>query len=259
MEKVMNQCVDEAFAERSSLVEQGLYGVQDDSRVREPVVGKQHKVGGRETRLVEVEAALTEEEAFAVQALAGCVRRHFPDYFEDRTFEGNDNGGNHCTYLAHFMQLFAPGVAAHITKVAHLAWVAAGWDREYPDPRMLGLRTAEHLRYEGGGKLGSHTDADSFFTVLVFLTDPQDYKGGEFILEHGGEVAVLKGPRLSALVFLSETSHLVTPITGGGRETFATEFWRFDDVVLGHTRPSPEDWVEFIEKVDVSIEEEPEL
>jgi len=240
-----------------------------------------------------VENALTENEAEAVLALATCARLHIPLLFEARDFQSDDSGvdeegGNDVTFLAGFMQLLAPGVASSIQKAAGLVWKEAEWEddetndfvpvdvwdddeetttgtSEYsskirPDPVVdCGIRTTEHLSYDKWKGLGYHVDAESDYTVLVALSDPDDYEGGEFSLcpedcsslwwESGDEAAIggpdcprkitVKPNRLSAIIFLSNCIHGVEDIKTPGRVTFANELWRYGDVPAMEMRPGP--------------------
>jgi len=199
-----------------------------------------------------------------------------------RAFE-QSTGGNEVTFLAPFLQLFTPGVAQRVATLAHFAWAEAEWEEleledteEFDDPRTLGIRTSEYLEYSGGGSLGVHTDVESVYTVLVALSDPESYKGGEYFLElnekdgehkeekddpksggqnygaykesSGRKRIDVKPARLSALVFPSELLHGVKPIASGTRNTFATEFWVHDDLPFGELRAGHADWEELMVK-----------
>jgi hypothetical protein len=134
----------------------------------------------------------------------------------------------------------------------------------WPDPRhpTMGIRTTEHLSYDKWGGLGYHEDSDSDYTVLIALSNPDDYIGGEFTIfteyDYDNSKGNNKGSnnnnknnsnpknkisfkpnRLSAIVFLSEFQHGVESITTSGRVTFANELWRYDDSPAFIQRPSP--------------------
>ena len=147
--------------------------------------------------------------------------------------------------MAGYLQALVPGVAAQVVELARFAWSAANWkEYGYVDPAYMGLRTIEHLRYNGGGRLGAHHDAESEITVLVALSDPDDYDGGEYILygpDESSELQRIRLDRHSALVFLSsEALHGVSPITSGVREMLAVELWSEDDVPYDGMRPGIE-------------------
>jgi hypothetical protein len=207
--------------------------------------------------LVEVASALNEYEVNALQAAGLCVRQHFKSQYHARAFV---SGGNYCTYMSAFLQLLAPGVVAQLQSVTHLAWQAAGWNNtiisdsshedksastsQYPNPRSLGLRTTEILSYKSWKHLAKHADTQSVYTIVVALSDPDSsYDGGEFYLEASdSETFFFRPPRLSAVVFISETQHGIKEITRGVRESFATEFWIHDDATFGMKRPNFHEW-----------------
>jgi hypothetical protein len=207
-----------------------------------------------EGELVSIENALTPQEAFAVKSLGRCTRKILPldiPFYHKRAFgleHQIDNvgdylqSGNVCTYLAGLLQMFAPGVAAQLTKIAVAAWEAADWGHarfgHMPDPRTTGVRTTEHLYYETTSQLGVHSDAGSNYTVVVSLSDPSEYEGGQFRLF--SDNVMFKPKKLTAIVFRSEILHGVEPISSGKRETFATELWPLVDTPVGLAKPPPE-------------------
>jgi hypothetical protein len=197
-----------------------------------------------EVDMAVVTSAITASNAATIQNLAACVREEFPEQFEHRKFE-QGGGGNNVVFVAGFIQEFAPSVAMRIVQVAHLVWKSAGWSS--PDPLQCGIRTAEHLSYDGWSKLGVHIDAGSLYTVLIALANPEDYEGGNFFMfpENGdlrhGKIISVKPDRLSAIVFRSETEHGVEDVQSAGREMFATELWRWGDVPMGVRRPNWDD------------------
>ena len=124
---------------------------------------------------------------------------------------------------------------------------------DFDDPRTLGIRTSEYLEYRAGGNLGVHDDNESIYTVLISLSDPESYEGGEYFLELDDEDTdkkriSVKPSRLSALVFVSEVLHGVKPILSGERISFATEFWIHDDLPFGELRPGHARWEELMIK-----------
>jgi len=143
-----------------------------------------------------VENAFNKQEAATLEDLKRCIHKyHKRSLLEHRPFaygiDGQEyKGGNDCTFLGGFLQTFAPGVAAQVKYVGHLAWKAAKWgeivvasnkgvEQLYVDPKKTGIRTSGHLSYEGWDELGLHADSGSLYTVLFMLSDPVDYDGGE--------------------------------------------------------------------------------
>lgn len=90
-------------------------------------------------------------------------------------------------------------------------------------------------RYEGGGQYGNHVDnaiqSDSLRRVsvrtdvstTVFLSDPQEYEGGELIIEDGFSQRVIKLAAGDAIVYPATSLHRVEPVTQGTR--YASFLW----------------------------------
>lgn len=270
--KRIAECMSEAHISSSSAED-------TDDEMPSPAISKLHRRLDGLPVMGIVSNALNEEEARSVHALSFCLKTHAPALFERRKFEQTyEGGGNDVTFMAGFLQVFVPGVAIQLRRVLHLVWKEAGWgddedyygpiDLEYeedeekesafstrwwPDPmdKTVGIRTTEHLSYNRWNGLGYHEDSGSDYTVLVGLSDPADYDGGEFSFfpEYDNEdrrnsndnvkIAV-KPERLSAIVFLSNFRHGVEEIRSPGRMTFANEFWRYGDVPAMQQRPNPE-------------------
>ena len=85
--------------------------------------------------------------------------------------------------------------------------------------------------YQNGGFYGKH--ADSAFmgdsrkqvrtdiSMTLFLTDPEEYEGGEICLEYAsGETFQLKEPKGTMLFYPSGVLHQVKPVTKGRRIAF---------------------------------------
>jgi hypothetical protein len=190
---------------------------------------------------------------------------NFISFFEHRSF-GEGQGGNDCTYLAPLLQALRPALAAQVVSIVRLAWKAGGWgdddivqqhdssddgdgsnNNKYPDPRTLGIRTSEHLSYNGWRSLEAHKDIGSIYTVMISIADPLTYDGGAFFIQNSMfESTDIKPKRLSAIVFLSDTTHGVRRITSGCRESFVTELWKNDDPPLGMNRPTLEQWENYL-------------
>jgi hypothetical protein len=197
--------------------------------------------------LVEIQSALSPDQAVAIKALAKCAREFVPNYFEHRQFQ---TGGNDVTFLNILLQLFLPQVAATLQKTAELAFDQANWDTvNYPPPGTLGLRTTEYLSYHDFKHLGGHDDAGSIYTILFALSDPKFYEGGEyFINDTSGRRYYFKPRQFSAIVFLSESYHGVTDIVSGHREMFTNELWKYDDPPWPQLRPRHETMDLFLER-----------
>lgn len=90
-------------------------------------------------------------------------------------------------------------------------------------------------RYQGGGSYGFHIDNAIFhapgsaqrirsdISTTVFFSEPEEYDGGELLIQDTyGEHAV-KLPAGHAIVYPGTSLHRVTPVTRGAR--FASFFW----------------------------------
>ncbi|NID05324.1 Fe2+-dependent dioxygenase [Luteibacter jiangsuensis] len=102
---------------------------------------------------------------------------------------------------------------------------------------VLPLRTLSPRfnRYEGGGEYGFHIDgavmatgdADthvrSDISCTLFLSEPEEYDGGELIVSDTYGEHEVKLPAGDAIVYPSSSLHRVTPVTRGAR--IASFFW----------------------------------
>jgi PKHD-type hydroxylase len=90
-------------------------------------------------------------------------------------------------------------------------------------------------RYQGGHSFGTHVDnairpvagtAHKIRTDLsatLFLTRPEDYDGGELVVEDTYGVHRVKGPAGHMVLYPSSSLHHVTPVTRGAR--VSSFFW----------------------------------
>ena len=237
----------------------------DDTNGSIPTVTKIHKNQYGTCVAVEVQCAITTDDVQTIRSLAAIIQSTttLSSLRRSRNF-GKGKGGNDCTYLAPLLQKYCPSIIEKVVTVANLAYDAASWDRlAYPSPFTLGIRTSEHLSYQNNGQweyLQPHKDIGSIYTIMIALVDPTEYEGGEFYVIPDSQQSpnVLSSsidisPSLcQATVFLSETLHGVRPILGpvggkgndkgGGRITFVTELWEYDDSPLFMCRPTIEEW-----------------
>jgi PKHD-type hydroxylase len=84
-------------------------------------------------------------------------------------------------------------------------------------------------RYSGGGTFGNHVDSAVHFdpstglsvrtdiSTTVFLSDPEDYDGGELIIEDTYGAHEVKLPAGDAILYPSTSLHRVEPVTRGTR------------------------------------------
>lgn len=88
------------------------------------------------------------------------------------------------------------------------------------------IRPPLFSRYEPGMQYGRHVDdaimgttqrARSDLSVTLFVSDPQDYDGGELVIEASLGEQEVKLPAGAAVVYASSTLHRVAPVTRGQR------------------------------------------
>ena len=84
-------------------------------------------------------------------------------------------------------------------------------------------------RYEGGGHYGSHVDSAIHIdpasgervrtdvSTTVFLSDPDEYDGGELIVEDAYGTHEVKLPAGDAIVYPATSLHRIEPVTRGMR------------------------------------------
>lgn len=90
-------------------------------------------------------------------------------------------------------------------------------------------------RYEGGGTYGNHIDNALFvipgtaikvrsdISTTVFFSDPDEYEGGELIVENSFGHQSVKLAAGDAIVYPGTSLHRVNPVTKGTR--YASFFW----------------------------------
>jgi len=214
MLKLVASCMDEALAESEHYRRNG----RNTGTLKAPFVETEYvRPYDDLVPMAIVGSALCEEEAETILALTECAKKHIPDVFEHRKFEHTDEGGgNDTTFVAGFLQILAPGVAARTYLNAQLVWETVGWSEDedetsfepadlhyfdeetedvnapdtteytrrwFPEPLSeCGIRTSEHLSYDKWGVLGYHEDTGSDYTVLAALSEPNSYEGGGFSL-----------------------------------------------------------------------------
>ena len=102
-------------------------------------------------------------------------------------------------------------------------------------------------RYEGGMHFGSHVDGAirlvpghgtrvrTDVSITLFLTPPEDYDGGELVIEDTYGVQEVKLPAGHAIVYPATSLHAVRPVTRGMR--VSSFFWA-QSLVRDDTRRS---------------------
>lgn len=84
-------------------------------------------------------------------------------------------------------------------------------------------------RYEGGGEFGTHVDnairqqrggalrIRSDLSATLFLSEPEDYDGGELVIEEMYGPQTVKLPAGDLVLYPSKSLHRVTPVRRGAR------------------------------------------
>jgi PKHD-type hydroxylase len=89
-------------------------------------------------------------------------------------------------------------------------------------------------RYEGGMQFGSHVDGAvrvlpngvkvrTDVSITLFISGPDEYDGGELVIEDTYGVQQVKLPAGDMIVYPATSLHQVTPVTRGAR--LASFFW----------------------------------
>jgi PKHD-type hydroxylase len=90
-------------------------------------------------------------------------------------------------------------------------------------------------RYQGGGAYGNHIDTAVFsvpgtphrvrsdISATLFFSDPDEYEGGELVIEDTYGAHTVKLPAGDMVIYPGHSLHRVTPVMRGTR--FAAFFW----------------------------------
>lgn len=101
-------------------------------------------------------------------------------------------------------------------------------------------------RYEGGGAYGNHIDNAIFVvpdtgekirtdvSTTLFFSDPDEYEGGELIIEDTYGTQSVKLPAGHMVIYPGTSLHRVNPVTKGTR--YASFFWSQSMVRHAHKR-----------------------
>ncbi|WP_374291720.1 Fe2+-dependent dioxygenase [Paenirhodobacter enshiensis] len=130
-----------------------------------------------------------------------------------------------------------PADSAEALELGEIVLRALGRDPTY-NSAALPLRVLPPMfnRYDPGMTFGAHTD-NAIRTVpgaggarmradvstTIFLSDPDEYDGGELVVQDTYGSQRVKLPAGHMVVYPSSSLHLVTPVTRGGR--WASFFW----------------------------------
>lgn len=145
------------------------------------------------------------------------------------------------------LQTEQPAIVGKILQFAEQAWREGDWSgpggplehlagvNETDDGtsdtflRGLSIRVIELWEYEVGGGLTDayHYDTDSIVTIVVLLSNRDDFDGGDFRTFEAGEIhktyALQQG---EAVAFVSHKYHNITELTRGCRRSLVMELWQ---------------------------------
>lgn len=124
-------------------------------------------------------------------------------------------------------------------------------------------------RYEGGGAYGNHID-NAFFTIpgsaikvrtdvstTVFFSNPDEYDGGELVVQDTFGTQRIKLPAGDAIVYPGSSVHRVEPVTRGTR--YASFFWTHSLVASTEQRRVLFDLDQQIQQLSLRHPDEPSL
>ena len=124
-------------------------------------------------------------------------------------------------------------------------------------------------RYEGGGTYGNHID-NALFTIpgtaikvrtdvstTVFFSDPDEYEGGELVVEDTFGQQTVKLAAGDAIVYPGTSLHRVNPVTRGTR--YASFFWTQSLIKSAEQRRLLFDLDQAIQQLSSELPEHPRL
>lgn len=124
-------------------------------------------------------------------------------------------------------------------------------------------------RYEGGGEYGMHVDGAvmrqqgsevplrSDVSSTLFLSEPDEYDGGELVVADSYGTHEVKLPAGDLIVYAATSLHQVLPVTRGAR--VASFFWTQSMVRHDHQRAMLFDLDQTIQKLRARLGDDAEL
>lgn len=148
--------------------------------------------------------------------------------------DGRATAGHAATRVKHNEQLAEDDPASH--RLGELVLQALGRHPEFLAAALpLKVLPPRFNRYRGGGRYGTHVDAAVFsvpgtphrirsdLSATLFLSDPEEYDGGELVIaDTYGEHSV-RLPAGDMVLYPGSSLHRVGPVTRGAR--IASFFW----------------------------------
>uniref|UniRef100_A0A7S3B9U9 Fe2OG dioxygenase domain-containing protein n=1 Tax=Haptolina ericina TaxID=156174 RepID=A0A7S3B9U9_9EUKA len=134
--------------------------------------------------------------------------------------------GHGVTFLHGAFASQLPDLHAKLLSLAIRAHDHSSW--RLINESQLTVRTIELLDYVlAADSLGWHVDEQSAVTMLVMLSSPTDFEGGQLEHEVRGQLdpVAAKMELGDITVYRSHQAHRVTPLTAGRRRVMAIELW----------------------------------
>ena len=148
---------------------------------------------------------------------------------EGRFVDGRSTAGWHAAQVKHNLQLAGgddrPADTLVLKALARNEVFQMG-------VRPLSMRPPLFSRYENGMAYGTHVDdpvmgpptapVRTDVALTVFISPPEDYAGGELVIEGTMGEQAIKLPAGAAVAYPADTLHRVEPVTRGRREVAVT-------------------------------------
>ncbi len=161
--------------------------------------------------------------------LTAAEVEHLRGLFDAGPFQdGGRTAGWHAKLVKNNQQMSGPA-AAEAQALVIAALKRNPLFRSAVMPRRI--RPPLLARYGSGQTYGDHVDdaimgeddpVRSDISCTVFLRDPDDYDGGELVMDTTGGEQMFKLPAGAAITYSSYTLHRVAPVTRGVREVAVT-------------------------------------
>eukprot|EP01084_Bolivina_argentea_P073421 133230_1 len=103
-------------------------------------------------------------------------------------------------------------------------------DSSWENYDKLEARVVEYVVYSHNGSLGWHDDDDSNLTMVIMISEDEDYEGGmsEFRYDNSDRDDEIERQQLQwsdVLLFDSSVDHRILPVLNGDRHVVVIEFW----------------------------------
>ena len=150
----------------------------------------------------------------------------YGDKLNDKTPNDQVNGHT-VTYLDRIFNRYAPNIYNKMLKYCQFADNYCKWNLLFDD--AFGTKCIEYIQYkEKGDNLGWHCDMGSLVTIVIMLTNSNQYQGGIFQTRYLNKTINIPLECGDIVVFSSDKcNHRVTNLIQGKRVVLCMEliFW----------------------------------